>query len=430
MSKTKGYILLLSKNREFSFEHNYRDDFGEPVPEFVHSRNIPLICFIFNSHSVLTHITLGKRGNLAGTDLRRLNLYDLFPLQTVVNSSDLINDCPSRLKNTVLQKLTSGGLLPPKSFEFIIQKLSRLAPETSTILSQYSESRSKRIKGLRPAVQEKLAEQKEAVATAMTIAGIDREELQGWDFNENSEPSSFLDGLGQVRLREDPMVINDLSNLPGYNALKNTPFNSVVFENNKSKLTVVLANRLPLEEQLGVDLIYYNETFSCFLMIQYKAMEKEGEDAVYRFPNDQLDKEIKRMDGVLIELKKSSANTEADGFRLNENPFFLKMCPRIVFNPDNVGLVKGMYLPLEYWKLLSNHPTMAGAKGGLRLSYKNVRRYFDNTAFVTMASGGWIGTNINQSKFLVKAIRSTLESGRAVVFAVNNEKDTRHRFND
>jgi hypothetical protein len=263
----------------------------------------------------------------------------------------------------------------------------------------------------------------------MSIAGIDRGELQGWDISEYKETTSFLDGLEQVRLREDPMVVNDLNTLPGFNVLKTTPLNSVVFENDKSKLTVLLANRLPLEKQLGVDLIYYNETFSCFLMIQYKAMEKEGDDAVYRFPNTQLTEEIDRMNGVLSELKKAPSNIEADGFRLNENPFFLKMCPRIVFNPDNIGLIKGMYLPLQYWELLSKHPAMIGPKGGSRLSYKNVRRYFNNTEFVTMASGGWVGTNIEQSKFLEKAIKSTLGSGRSVVFAVNNEKDERHRRN-
>ncbi|SGZ08061.1 Putative uncharacterized protein [Moritella viscosa] len=430
MNKSKGYVVRLNEQREEAFENNDYESFGEPVPEFNHSRNIPLICFVINSRNILTHVALGKRGYLAGTDVRRLNLNDIFELTSIVKINELVDSSPNRIKKNVNEKMWNGGLISPKSFEFLLNKISKLAPETASILSKYSEARIKRIKSLPSKVKDILAEQKEAVATAMTIAGVDRVELQGWDVTENEAPTSFLDGLEQVRLREDPMVINDLATLPGYKILKTTPFNSVVFENNKSKLTVVLANRLPLEQQLGVDLIYYNETFSCFLMIQYKAMEKEGDDAVYRFPNIQLTEEISRMDGVLSELKKIPSNSEVDGFRLNESPFFLKMCPRIVFNPDNIGLIKGMYLPLEYWKLLSTHPTMVGPKGGRRLSYKNVRRYFDNTEFVTMASGGWVGSNISQSRLLEKAIRSTLESGRSVVFAVNNEKDNRHRCDD
>jgi hypothetical protein len=162
-------------------------------------------------------------------------------------------------------------------------------------------------------------------------------------------------------------------------------------------------------------------------MVQYKAMEKEGDEIVYRFPNKQLTLEIDRMDSILNELKKCKINSDADSFRLSENPFFLKICPRVVFNPDNISLIKGMYLPLEYWKLISNHPSLVGPKGGHFISYRNVRRYFDNTEFVSIVAGGWVGTNINQSSVIEIAIRETLESGKAAIIAVNEELDTRHR---
>ncbi len=436
MSK-KGYVVCLNKQREEIFKHNPHEYFGEPVPEFSYSRSMPLVCFVVNSQKILTHIALGKRGYRAGTDARRLNLDNIFKLTTVVTTNQLVDSFSVYIKEKLSENLDNGGLITPKRFEYLLNRVCELAPETAPILSKYSKARTERIKSLSPKIQDTLAEQNEAVATAMTIAGINRKELQGWDVAENQTPTSFLDGLEKVRLREDSMVVSDLINLPGYKILKTTSFSSVVFENKKSKLTVVLANKLPLEEQLGVDLIYYNETFSCFLMIQYKAMEIETIDdneiekkdkyEVYRFPNAQLTKEIERMNGMLLELKKAPANSEADGFRLNENPFFLKICPRISFNPDNISLIQGMYLPLEYWNILSNHPTMRGPRGGKRLSYRNVRRYFDNTGFITMASGGWVGTNINQSKLLEKVIKSTLESGRSVVYAVNKEKDSNHR---
>jgi len=430
MSRAAGFIVRLSFERQNTFEYAHEEGvFAEPVKEFSHSRNVPLLCFIVDSSNVITHISLGKRGRLAGTDLRRLNLEKIFKLENTPSISQILNDAPSRVKKKLEEKLTNGGLLPPKSFEALIQILRKLSPESTQILQRYSEQRIKRIENLPLKVRESLGEQKEAVATALTIAGIDRAELSGWDIVEDKETTSFLDGLEKVRLREDPMVVNDLINLPGHEIIKSALFTSVVFENTQSKLTVVLANRLPLEKQLGTDLIYYNETFSCFLMVQYKAMEEESSEAVYRFPNKQLTDEIDRMNSVLAELKKCAVNTEADGYRLSENPFFLKICPRIVFDPDNVGLVKGMYLPLDYWNLISNHPSLIGPKGGKRLSYKNVRRYFDNSAFVTIASGGWVGTNIHQSSVLEEAIKSTLESGRAVVFAVNIAKDARHREN-
>jgi hypothetical protein len=428
MSKASGFIINLSKKRQINFnERIYDDTFAEPVIEFSHSRNVPLICFIKNSSSKITHISLAKRGQLAGTDLRRLNLSEIFPLKISIELQSILNIVPTNVKKKLTEKFELGGKLPPKSFEALIQALSKLAPETASILKRYSEERIARIENLSDKKKEALGEQKEAVATALSIAGIKRDELLGWDVKEDGETTSFLDGLEQTRLREDPMVINDLIEFPGHNLIKKAPYNSVVFENDNSKLTVVLANRQPLEKQLGTDLIYYNETFSCFLMIQYKAMEEEGDEIVYRFPNRQLDEELNRMEQVLLELKKCTPNKEADGYRLSENPFFLKICPRIIFNPDNVGLIKGMYLPLDYWKLLSKHKSLIGPKGGKKVSYKNVRRYFDNSSFINIASGGWVGTNIEQSSVLETAIKSTLESGRAVVVAVNSDKDTRHR---
>ncbi len=129
------------------------------------------------------------------------------------------------------------------------------------------------------------------------------------------------------------------------------------------------------------------------------------------------------MNQVLVELRKCQTNTKVDGYRLSENPFFLKFCSRLVFNPDNVGLIKGMYLPLEYWELLSQHPTLVGPRGGKRLSFRNVRRYFNNSEFINLASGGWVGSNIDQSAVLELAIKSTLESGRSIVIAVNSDKN-------
>ena len=133
------------------------------------------------------------------------------------------------------------------------------------------------------------------------------------------------------------------------------------------------------------------------------------------------------MDSMLSALSEVVDDRLADGYRLSENPFFLKICPRIVFNPDNVGLSTGMYLPLDYWKRISKHPGLTGPRGGKRLSYRNVRRYFDNSEFVSIASGGWVGTNAQQSSLLSAAIRETVESGRVAVIAINQELDARHR---
>jgi hypothetical protein len=39
----------------------------------------------------------------------------------------------------------------------------------------------------------------------------------------------------------------------------------------------------PVEEQTGADLIYYNETYSAFVLVQYKAMEQAKGGAEFRW---------------------------------------------------------------------------------------------------------------------------------------------------
>ncbi len=213
------------------------------------------------------------------------------------------------------------------------------------------------------------------------------------------------------------MVINDMLKVPGFDLIRTTPYSSAIFVSQTERLTVVLANRLPLEEQTGTDLIYFNEKFKSFVMVQYKAMEHDGNDNAFLLPNPQLKTEIQRMDKLLEVFHECNPNDNRDGFRLNENPFYLKLCPRVVFEPDTVELVSGMYLPLDYWKFLELHPSLTGPKGGLRVTYDNVGRYLNNTEFINLVAKAWIGTNINQSAILIPIVREVVETGRAVVIA-------------
>ncbi|MDO4795859.1 MAG: hypothetical protein Q4A28_07985 [Brachymonas sp.] len=372
----------------------------------------------------MTHIGLGRRGARAGTGLMRLNIDKAEKLSEPISVRKLLNLLPKRNAASIRKRFQSGGLLTEKGFSAVIEALRQLAPQTSTLLDRFSETRAARIRRLSDKAKKNLAQQKEAVLTALSIAGLRRDPVQEWALSDET-PVSFLDGLPSVRLREDPMVINDLQNLPGFEVVKAYPYGAAVFESEETseRLTVILANRLPLEKQTGTDLIYFNETYQSFVMVQYKAMEHESGhnrpvEAIYRLPDAQLKEEIDRMDALLGTLKACTPNTDIGGYRLTENPFFLKFCPRLVFNPDDVGLVPGMYLPLDYWKLLENDPGIKGPKNGLRITYKNAKRYFDNTSFITVVSKAWIGTTPSQSQLLRDVIRATLETGKAVAIAI------------
>jgi hypothetical protein len=431
MAKAGGFAVFLTKDRMDTFLECVAEEcaFAEPVADFQHSRTAPLVCFVIGAGK-LTHIGLGRRGMRAGTGLSRLNIDKVEELQAPLSVRKLLNRLPKRNAASVRRRFQSGGLLTEKGFSAVVETIRQLAPQASTLLYRFSEARTGRIWRLSAKARENLAQQKEALLTALSIAGLSREPVQEWAPSDDT-PVSFLDGLPSVRLREDPMVVSDLQNLPGFEVIKTYPYGAAVFESKETseRLTVILANRLPLEEQTGTDLIYFNETYQSFVMVQYKAMERVDRKNgiplnLYRLPNKQLKEEIDRMDAVLGALKACAPNTGIGGFRLTENPFFLKLCPRLVFNPDDVGLVSGMYLPLDYWKLLENDPGIKGPKGGLRITYENAKRHFDNTSFTAVVSKAWVGTTPNQSQVLQEVIRETLKTGQAVAIAIKPKKST------
>lgn len=448
MSESKGFILRLSEARAETFKTR-RDPnhFAEAVPEFDYSRNRVLPCFVVDAKNRITHLADASRGVRAGEQQRRLNLRCVEELKPLA-LSDIRSGLPTKLVNAFDKQVQRTGLVSPKVFDAMIERLTTLRPETTSILGQFSQARRRRLLALPRVASDNLALQKEAVATALSIAGISRDELTGWDYDEalgtgTARPvfPSFIAGLPKVRLREDQMLAHDLATFPGYQALATSGVAATAFSNGTHDLTVILANRLPLENQTGADLIYYNRTFRCFLMVQYKAMELESEvddvdedmlvrEALYRFPDKQLTEELERMDELLAAFKHHATDNSVDGFRLTTNPFFLKVCPRLRFDADDAGMSKGMYLPLDYWKLLSEHPSMLGPKGGKRLMYSNVRRYMDNTQFATVVAGGWVGTNMEQAAFLEQVIAKVLESGKAAVVAIDDVRDERHRKYD
>ena len=147
--------------------------------------------------------------------------------------------------------------------------MRELLRASNALLDRFSEQRQQRIGRLGDNVRRSLAFQKETVATALTIAGIDRDELGDW--TPPSEPGqlrSFLDGLPKARLCEDQMLLNDFQNFPGFETVRTMQHGTAVFSGNGVTLTIVMTNRHGLEEQTGADLIYRNETYGSFVIVQ------------------------------------------------------------------------------------------------------------------------------------------------------------------
>ena len=427
-----GYVLrvpderreiLLDPDQPYYFSSE--PSVAEPVPHFEHSSRGPLIVFCCFAEDAITHIADGRKGASAGTGLVRLNLTSMQALQTPVHFQALLDATPARLRAHLKGALFGGGLVAPKTFGAVIDAMRALEPAISSRLSRFSTQRAELLRRIPKIARQNLAEQKETLITALEIAGLRTDGVLSWSPTET--PSRFfLEGMPQVTLREDAMLISDSSTIPGFDFIQQLPFAAKSFESAPSvyprtKLTVIMANRLALEEQTGADLIYYNETFRSFVLVQYKAMESGDEGPEFRWrPEDQLAEEVTRMDDLLEALKAEPADNAPASFRLHANPFFLKLCPRLNFNPDDKGLTPGMYLPLEYWKSLASDPATEGPRGGRLITYENVGRKMTNSEFITIVANAWIGTTVPQSVVLEKVIRSVIETGKTVTLAVKS----------
>ena len=435
MSSAAAYVLRVPENRRdvlLNYEGPSWAGFpisdedtpvtvGEPVTYFNHSRRAPLVVFACFADDAITHVAEGRKGVSAGTGLVRLNMIGLEPVNPPVPFDELLSRVRPRLRAHLRRVLTESGKLPPRTLSAVVDILLGLRPDLGPRLARYSKRRAERISRMGERTLENLALQKESLATALKISGLRSDDLLEWTPSEEKS-RSFLEGLPQVYTREDAALVSDFAELPGFDVIQNLHFAARTFQstgNPSLRLKVIMANRLALEEQTGADLIYYNEAFQSFILVQYKTMTHEDERAVFRWRSgDQLAKEIERMTALLDEMRKLPSDARPASFRFNANPFFLKFCPRVLFNPDDKGLFKGMYLPLNLWHALAADDCTKGSRGGRLITFDNVGRWINNTDFLTLVSDAWIGTTIPQSRTLSRVIETVVSTGKTVTFAV------------
>ncbi len=278
------------------------------------------------------------------------------------------------------------------------------------------------INDFEPNARRNLGRQKDALTVAFHVAGIETRDLVHWHPGPASHGGRFfLEGLPNIKSREEDMLLADLEVLPGFDELHKTSPAIAHFQGTRNplnRMTVIMANNRPLERQTGVDLVYFNETYRSFVMVQYKAMETENGERRYRWRDGgQLMREIQRMRSLWEHLNANPAETAPRDFRLSDNPFFLKFCPRESFRPDTTGMYPGMYLPLDFWDSLRDAGKLKGPRGGNLLTYANAGRWLSNTEFIHLVSRSWVGTSAAQSDILQTLIRRIVATGRTVVYA-------------
>jgi len=353
----------------------------------------------------LAGVGLVEKGAAVATRRRRFTVREIELIEPTLDLDELAAEVPAQLRGHV-----HLGLLAPRTSEETLAALGRLRP----VLRPHIESLRRRIaepvfrrRGYETAVLEK-----DAIGLALGFQGIERDELRLWRPEE--EPAPFLGGLPHATLREDQIVNHDLGVFGDWEVVAQSAVGAVHFQRDGVGVTVVNVNRTPVEEVLGVDLLYFHEVYRSFVLVQYKRFEDDREDGlgpVYR-PDEALEGEL--------ELMRQIVPTPPDpvdqlSYRLGPGVCYLKLCKSVRFDPYSRDLIAGMYLPLEYFDACE--PTARGPRGGRAYGYSTIPRHLNNTQFIDLVQDGWIGSSGALSDELQALVESLIERGRSVLLA-------------
>jgi hypothetical protein len=421
-----GYVLHERAERQEALEDDLgsRDECSEIVPEIPQSaRRKASLCFIGFKRGQISHVARAEIRYKARSGNDRLDIWKMEELPRPVSVMKLRAALKGSRVRAAKETLKTGGHLAPKAFQSVLEALERADPAAFRVADGLRDRERRDPQRVPEQARTSWALQRDAVVTALDIAKIPREELGVPPQPPADTPrdtGSIFDDVREVRGLEDILVLHDLNGAEGWDPIRSHKYPAKTFRSGDTVLTVVLANKLPLEEQLGIDLIYVNETLKSVVFVQYKVMKgADGEDG-YR-PDDQLDIEIKRMDEVATLLSSAPPDPSSDGYRLGGEAFFLKFCKGVLEHRD-VGMVPGHYLPVGYWKRLATDPRVQGPRKGVKITPSNIPRYFTATDFKELVSRAWIGTSALQADIIVPLIKEIWQSKRAVVLAIKSEK--------
>jgi len=412
------YFLPLTPElySRFSYQISEFDTYDRAVDEFKHTTNHHFICLVAKSGDEITHIAAGRKVKRAGVGQVTISLFDIEKLTSPSHPGEVMAQTPPNVKNNINQIFNANGVFPKKSGQVVQEVLS----QDDQIAAYYLRHRpiSDRLKMYNKSELDALALQKDTINLSMLLANFEQRSVNRW--SAEGRVDGFLEGLPIRLYREDTIAVLDAGNVPGYDLLKDVDgVVGAIFEDEKgARIKVILANREGLEDQSGADLIYYNEVFRNFVLIQYKMMQGVDGKASFSYPSDQLDKQVATMQHVRTQLQTLQNSQSLDDFRLNEDPFYLKFCPKLDFKPDNKDLIKGMYLPLDYYVRGQDQGAFIGPRGGKTLTYENVRRYMHNTEFSSSVQKAWIGTSEIQSKHIEDYIEQSLAFGNSVTLTI------------
>lgn len=263
----------------------------------------------------------------------------------------------------------------------------------------------------------RLSEERDAIGLALDIAGLDRKAILRTAAPERIDTAtSVLDLIAAQPIAERSLIENDSR------ALKialDSPHASAQFCGDRGReVRTYVLDGTPLETAMGVDLLLYQEQYNSFLLLQYKAMENDKNADGWSYPvrGTNLTSQLQLMESVRKGIPFNLPRKLRDQ-RLSEEPFYFKFCERRALLPSDEGLAAGITMSAPHLAHFLSLPEAIGVNNSVRVGYGNCPRYFNNTEFVSLARGGWIGCQGATTDAIARIIAAR-EEGRIAILAV------------
>ena len=374
---------------------------------------VPTLCLleIQSHHATKCYLATATRENAISTFDSRLTIKKLRPIAPSSLQEIEREVTDTRIKHHLRDRVPIDddfSILSPKLSAHIVESLTRNPHNHAALDTALS-----LLPGLRRPPNNTWA-QEDAIHLAMATFGI-----QNQIPDEVVLKNGATSGLGMVgtQLYEDNVVSADASQLPGFDTIESDVTGRTVFERGAERLIIYTANRLPLEEMLGVDLIYINETKGNIVMVQYKMLEEARQrdgfgDWLFR-PDYQFQEEVTRMQIP------ASQGAMMD-YRLNSSPFFFKFVKRRLIGSSPTSFL----VSLVHLKQILESPEAQGPRAGVRVSYDSLDgTYLRQSDMISLISSGYVGTHRTQTEALATIIDEVSRGNRALVLAWQQLRD-------
>jgi hypothetical protein len=272
-------------------------------------------------------------------------------------------------------------------------------------------------------VEQSRVEAKDAVQLAAQLADIELPPDAFVSPPAATEDETLLQTLlnaGYEQDLEEELLPLDLQRFDGKLVGKQRAASVSVFTDKwgQKKLIVMSVNKKPIELELGVDLLYWDQVHDSFTFVQYKRLEKVnahrpsgGSEWAY-LRRSEIAKQLE-----LMPTGRDSPAVAAD-WRAFGTPFWFKLIRGDAGSALDGKTLKGMHVPADWLRLAMKEGTFkSGPKSGFRVTYDNTK-YLGRTAFTQLIARGFVGTAGARSKAFKKLLRS---KDRELIIAVRME---------